>query len=148
MTTTLVNRKTIRGELVTLFANTGEWKAVYGSIARAELIDGQSPTLFIAGGGTNQIFAGDDFNPSNFIYIFESYVLLDDGLDWDAADAEDRFDDLDLVVRQTLRNSIGQVSFANDFEMLGNSNTGYAEVKQTYRVEQWTVVAKMYDGSA
>jgi len=116
MTTTFQSREAVRDELVTLFTNNGSWQEVYGYAPDLNEIIGKTPVLMVRSRGTAQDMAGDETNPASYQFAITTWVLAysEDG-NWTSANAEDKIDELDKVVRQVIRNNAGGGSNADQY---------------------------------
>lgn len=146
--TTFVTRETVRDSLVTLFTATAKWDIVYGH--QPKTFDKRASALTIRSGGTRWEMAGLNTNPTAYRLILKSYLLVDDDTgNWDASETEDRLDEIDRLVRQTIRDNVASVSGA-DYLLPddGASDTGYAIISgDLYRFEEWVVWAHYTAGS-
>lgn len=145
--TTFVTRETVRKALVAVFTATGKWDLVYGY--QPSSFNDRASILTIRSGGTRWKMEGLHVNPSAYTMMLKSYLILDDSASWEADDCEDRIDELDRVVRQTLRDNAGTIGGA-DFLTVpeGESVTGFAIVSGTeYRTEEWEVQCHHVTGS-
>ena len=116
MTTTFQSREAVRDELVTLFTNNGSWQEVYGYAPDLNEVIGKTPILIIRSEGTSQRMEGDETNPASYQFAITTWVLAysEDG-NWTSANAEDKIDELDKVVRQVIRNNAGGGSNADQY---------------------------------
>lgn len=150
MTTTFTSREVVRDQLVTRFTSAGNWQAVYGYMPPIDDWVGRSPILMIRSRGSSQDFAGDIHNPVRYRFLLSSWTLAtSDDVVIDSQEAEDIIDDLDLVVRQTLRNYAGGDGVADQFYF----EAGFSDVRdviisgKSYIVETWPVIAELFSGA-
>ena len=115
---TFQSREAVRDELATLFTTNGSWQGVYGYFPSAKDTIGQTPLLFIISKGTKQRISKNLWdNFTSYQFEFQNYILADkDSDNWDSADAEDKLDELDKVLRQLIFNNMGSMTTANSLE--------------------------------
>lgn len=125
--TTFVTRETARDALVTLFTADGTWQAVFGYLPADSELDGQSPSLTIRSGGTQQEMASLHVNPTAYRFLLRSLVLSNDGASWTESDCEDKLDELDRQMRQVIRDN-ADLSTGSDYLRFdgSSSTTGYS----------------------
>lgn len=112
MVTTFTSRELVRDELVTLFVANGSWQEVYGYAPSVDELSGKTPILVIRSRGTIQNFANLETNPVTYRFVISSAVLAYSASDsWNSANAEDKLDELDKVVRQVIRNNAGSLTY-------------------------------------
>jgi len=93
--------------------------------------------------------AGQNTNPTAYRFKLTSYVLMDDTANWQADDTEDQIDELDRVIRQTIRDNVDKVAGSNYLQVPDTfSSTGFLLVTgPNYRFEEWDVFAHLTGGS-
>ena len=110
MTTTFQSRELVRDELATLFTADGSWQSVFGYFPAVEAFKGRTPILIIRSRGTEQDMAGLETNPASYRFLLSSWVLAFSPLsadNWTSTDAEDKLDELDMKLRQVIRDNAG-----------------------------------------
>lgn len=148
--TTFQTREAVRDELVSLFQTNGSWQVVYGHFPSVAETEGKTPILVIRSRGTSQVFAGEHTNPAQYRFLISSFVLAyseDDS--WTSANAEDKLDELDKVVRQVIRDNAGGGTYADNFLF----EEGFSDVSDIvieglpYIVETRVLVATLSRGA-
>jgi len=149
MVTTLVTRETIRDGLVTLATATGKWQAVYGYVPKDNAVRGQSPFLVILSLGTLQSMESEGKNPAEYSLSVMSHVLMNDKGSWTEANAEDKLDELDKVLRQLIRDNASGSSYCDAFTFLASpSQTDFVMIGgEQYRTEARVIIGHHYSGS-
>ena len=110
MTTTFLSREAVRDELATLFTADGSWQSVFKFFPGLDAIKGRTPVLIIISRGTEQGMAGLETNPTTYRFLLSSWVLAFSPLsadNWTSTDAEDKKDELDMKLRQVIRDNAG-----------------------------------------
>lgn len=151
MTTTFQSRKLVRDELVTLFAANGSWQEVYGYFPSAALAAGRTPVLMIRSRGTRQDMAGVWINPASYRFLLSSFVLAYSSSDsWTSANAEDKLDELDKVLRQVIRDNVGSLTYADNLRF----EEGFSDVSDIdlggnpYIVETRAILVDLPSGTS
>lgn len=149
MATTFESRKLVRDELVALFVATGSWSEVFGYNAGVNAFGAQTPILTITSTGTALATETADSNPTSYGFLITNYVLsyrVSDG--WEATDAMDTLDALDLVIRQTIFNNIGGGTNYNYLQIDPSSSTVGEGIREglVYMVEERTIFAHLPTG--
>jgi len=112
--TTFQSREAVRDELGTLFTADGSWQEVYNHFPSVDEIKGKTPVLIIRSRGTQQDMANLNTNPATYRLLLSSWVLAYSSSDgWTSANAEDKLDELDKVLRQVIRDNAGGGSNAD-----------------------------------
>lgn len=114
MTTTFQSRELVRDELAALFVADGSYQETYGYAPSVNEIMGKTPVLVIRSRGTSQGFEGVWNNPVTYRFSFASWVLATSEPDnWTSANAEDKLDELDKVIRQVIRDNVSLTNATN-----------------------------------
>ena len=142
---TKINRKDVRATLVALIVADASWQSVVGY--RPPNWDGQSPVMSVESSGTKE----EDFTgypTTRMRFLIRSSVLVgtsDNAGGWSSDDAEDLLDDLDLAIRDIVRDGVPD-SGINAF-VLDESNfssTGYEIIGgELYRFEDRIILAEI-----
>jgi len=148
--TTFQNRELVRDELVALFVANTSWQEVYGYFPGVSAFVGKTPVLVVTSVGTQQDMANLNTNPATYRFLISSYVLAYRVSDsWYSTDAADKIDELDMKVRQIIRDNAGggtnadQYRFESGFSQSDNiiaSGVGYI-------VETRAILADLVNGA-
>lgn len=115
--TTFTSRETIRDAVYALFSSyaPATFKAVYNNWPDVGQAKGQSPILMITSSGTGQGMAGLNTNPTVFRLNLTVLVKVSDPSDssFTRATAMDKIDTLDALVRQVIRDGVGNANWDN-----------------------------------
>lgn len=151
MPTTFQNRELVRDEIAALFTSDGSWQTVYNYSADVSDFVGQTPVLFVVSAGSEVEMAGEFNNPTRYRFLISSHVLRkSDGDNWTPANAEDKLDELDLKVRQIIRNNAGSLSNGDLMQLeSGMSQVIRVDVKEgiTYLTETRAVIVSLVNGA-
>ena len=116
MPSTLRSRQPASDGLVALFEASPKWEAVFAHRPTAEELDSRWPFLIVDDVSTRQTMAGEFNNPSEMVFIITSFVATKDNVAWRTTDAASKVRELDLLVRQIIRDNTGQVAWADGLE--------------------------------
>jgi hypothetical protein len=148
--TTFQSRELVRDELVALFVSDGSWQDVYGYYPAVSEIKGRSPVLIVRSAGTQQSMAGLHTNPASYSFLLTTWVLAysEDG-NWTSADAEDKLDDLDRVLRQVIRDNAMGGTYATQYRFDGGFSNRDDLILEgvPYIVETRTIFADLPRGA-
>lgn len=117
MPTTFTSRELIRDELASKFVSNGSWNAVYQYHPSIEEVLNTHPFLVIRSAGTQVEMMNEWTNKRTFRFAIISYVLAYSPIaadSWTSALAEDKLDNLDMVICQVIRNNAGSMTTCDD----------------------------------
>ena len=150
MTTTFQSRELVRDELVALFVADGSWQEIFGHFPSVNDIKGKTPVLTIISRGTEQDMAGLETNPATYRFLLSSFVLAYSEVDsWTSADAEDKKDELDMKLRQVIRDNAGGGTNADLYRF----EPGFSQVDDReigglpYSIETHAILADLKRGA-
>ena len=148
--TTFQSREAVRDELGTLFTSAGNWQEVYNHFPSVDEMKGKTPILIIRSRGTDQDMANLNTNPATYRFLLSSWVLaFSDSDSWTSANAEDKLDELDKVLRQVIRDNAGGGSNADLYRF----EAGLSQVDDViiegmpYIVETRAILADLVNGA-
>ena len=149
MVTSFTSRELVRDELVALFTSNNSWQEVYGYFPSVNEVANKTPFLVITSSGTIQSFGGMETNKVSYRFTLSSWVLAYSASDnWTSANAEDKLDDLDKVLRQVIRNNMGSLTYANLLRFDGGSEVRRVEFENMpYLLEARTLIADVIRGA-
>lgn len=148
MVTTFTSRELVRDELVSLFTANNSWQAVYGYIPAVNVFEGMTPILVIRSRGSLQNFANLETNPASYQFGIVSYVRAYSAGEISSAQAEDKLDDLDKVVRQVIRDNAGSMTTAINLRFDGASEVRDIDIGSVpYMAEARILIADLPRGA-
>lgn len=118
MPTTFTSRELVRDEITTKFTNNGAWQEVYGYHPSVNELENKTPFLVIRSAGTSLEMRNEWTNKTVYRFAIISYVLAYSASDnWTSANAEDKLDELDKVVRQVIRDNTASMATCDRLEL-------------------------------
>jgi hypothetical protein len=154
--TTFQNRKLIRDEIKALFnayVGTGQpIAAAYNHRPSPTEVIGISPILYVTGFGTGRRFETLHTNPTTHRFLLSVMVMeydRDASPQWFSEDAEDKLDDIEVIIAQVIRDSAGSLTKADTMNFESGLSTVESRMVegQLYIVETRSLIAFLPKGS-